>query len=163
MEFKVGDIIRGKENNGYGFTNEKMTRAKVLQTRYDNMEIEYLEGELDFVGRTVWVNNSKRKFELANAKPTKQELLDMPIGAKITIDTGEVFVKDGEKQLESPGHVLNINDISEDLTIDEFFGYKIVKVETPTYSTIYEKQEAKEMTLKEIEKQLGYKIKIKGE
>ena len=33
MKFKVGDIIKGLPENGYGWTTEKMTKAEVISVR----------------------------------------------------------------------------------------------------------------------------------
>ena len=46
----------------------------------------------------------------------------------------------------------------------ESFGLsKIIRIEEPTYTLVYEQvsEQVKEMKLEEIEKELGYKIKIK--
>ena len=167
MDFKVGNIIKGKKGNGYGYAHEGMTKAKILQAGEDEMEIEYLEGDSFYIGKKPWVRNSKSLFELVNKKPTKQELLDMPIGTKITTDKGKILVKDDAEEIgrfENGSELLISCEVDTDLTIiDSPLGTKIVKVEVPTYITEYEEKETKEMTLKEIKEKLGYKIKIKGE
>ncbi len=88
-EFKVGDIIKGKKNE-YGYTNEKMKRAKVLEADNSKMKIQVMEHEhKDCIGRTTVVDNTCEKFELICIRLTKQELLDMPEGTRITTDKGK--------------------------------------------------------------------------
>ncbi len=169
MKFKVGDIIKGLPENGYGWTTEKMTKAEVISVREKSreMKIKVLDHiDKSHIKSEVWVNNDSSKFRLVcSKKPTKGELLSMPIGTKITTDLKEnnVFTK------YSNEYFRNINcdclanyDIDEDLTInDEAYGTKIIKIEQPEYDTIYDtSSEVKEMTVAEIEKALGYPVKI---
>ena len=45
--------------------------------------------------------------------------------------------------------------------VKECFGNKIIEIQIPTYETIYKAdKEVKEMTIAEIEKELGYPVKI---
>lgn len=162
MDLKVGDRVRIKRNLkgidcfSCGYVSDmRAYEGDIVTIR--NVEKNYVQlKERPF-------NWDKRAIEPIYTTLTPKELSDKPIGTKITTETGEILVKDDEKDFENPNHILRISGINEDLTIDEYWGTKIVKVEVPTYSTIYEEKEAKEMTLKEIEEQLGYKIKIKGE
>lgn len=102
-----------------------------------------------------------RAFE--TIKVTKQELLDMPIGTKITTDRyyHNVFIKmDSDTFENGDDDILDECDINDDLSVD-YYGDKIIKIEKPTYETFYEySEEIKEMTMEEIEKELGYKVKI---
>lgn len=54
------------------------------------------------------------------------------------------------------------NGIGEDWSIvDEDMGTKIIKIEEPIYKTVYDyTSEVQEMTISEIEKVLGHKVKI---
>jgi exosome complex RNA-binding protein Csl4 len=65
--FKVGDIVKGKNNSPYYFTNIDMTKAKVLDvssTGNNNIYIEILEHKKfpEKKGHTYWVNS--KHFEL---------------------------------------------------------------------------------------------------
>lgn len=63
-DFKKGDHIAGIANNGYGYTNEKMLEAKVLETGYNGMTIQVLRHtEINKVNETAVVLNSARKFK----------------------------------------------------------------------------------------------------
>lgn len=167
MKFKVGDIIKGKKDNGYGFTEERMTKAEVIDVFGDNMNIKILEHEnKEHVGSTIIVDNTFTKFEFAIQKLTKKELLDMPIGTKIITNakTDNEYVYDGES-FHNKEYCIDEYDIEDDLTLDtcdeEGYGTKIVKIEEPRYSTVYDHSiEVQEMTVAEIEKALGHAVKI---
>ena len=171
MKFKVGDIIKGKLNNGYRITNKKMTKGKVIETFDEYMRIKVLEHEnKDNIEYTTDVKNSDKCFELVHSKkPTKQELLDMPVGTKIYTDAKDKdyqeYVKKFNKNFEGKETTILYGEINNDLTItDNRCGTKIIKIEEPTYETVYEyEEEPKEMTIAEIERKLkenGYSIKI---
>ena len=89
----------------------------------------------------------------------------MPLGTIIKTDTEEgnnVFVKVGEETFyNDDDDELDEEDIHDDLSID-FFGNKIIEIQEPIcYKTIYtENREIREMTISEIEKKLGYSIKV---
>ena len=95
---------------------------------------------------------------------TKEELFKMPIGTKITTDLEEnnIFVKVGENDFcnDYRDHIED-DDINEDLSLD-YCGDKIIEIQEPNeYQTIYKAdEEVKEMTIAEIEKELGYPIKV---
>lgn len=71
--FKVGDIIKGKKNK-YGITNEKMTKARVLEASKTSMRIRILEHETDKgeVGEEFHVDNSDECFTLINKQNTEE-------------------------------------------------------------------------------------------
>jgi hypothetical protein len=65
--FVVGDIIQGLPNNGYGYTNEDMTKARVIHIRPGtiNMVIEVFDHMYpEIIGRTYDVDNDTDKFKL---------------------------------------------------------------------------------------------------
>lgn len=98
-------------------------------------------------GEWLW---SKDMFE-GFAKPTKKELFEMPLGTIIKTDGKEhnIFVKVGEDDF-----------CNDDLSL-KYSGNKIIEIQEPSYTTIYRaEEEVKEMTIAEIEKELGYPIKV---
>ena len=163
MKFKVGEKVKIKKNlkEGYDF-------------KY------YVADEMEkFKGKTVTiysVNSEAYRIEEDNmswdwtedmfeglAIITKEELFKMPIGTKITTDLEEnnIFVKIGENDFcnDYRDHIED-DDINEDLSLD-YCGDKIIEIQEPTYRTIYRAEtEVKEMTIAEIEKELGYPIKV---
>ena len=172
MEFKVGDIIKGKKDNGYDFTNENMTKAKVIETNKECMKIEIIEHKNTCNITSIYaVDNSSDRFEIVEyQKPTKKELLAMPAGTKITTDAeaeNAVFVFNGcSFRNKERGEAIFDGEIDENLILNagpvRTYGSKIIKIEKPQYTTIYEEmqKEIKEMTIAEIEKKLGYPVKI---
>ena len=107
------------------------------------------------------------------SKPTKQELLDMPAGTKIYTDAENENYQEWVKEnffYNRYGDWIGKCEINEDLTldedIDEDYGKKIIKIEVPTYETVYEylEEEPKETLIEIIERALsdalGYAVKI---
>ena len=163
MKFKVGEKVKIKKNlkEGYDF-------------KY------YVADEMEkFKGKTVTiysVNSEAYRIEEDNmswdwtedmfeglAIITKEELFKMPIGTKITTDLEEnnIFVKVGENDFcnNDRDHIESC-DVNDDLSL-KYFGNKIIEIQEPNYTIIYkEDKQVKEMTIAEIEKELGYPIKV---
>lgn len=128
------------------------------QTKTWKGELAYTIEENEF----TW---DERAFEPCNIKPTKKELLELPIGTKIATDLEEdnVFVKFDENSfINQQADILDGCDIGYNLLINiGGYGTKIIKIEVPDYKTIYDSsKEVKEMTIAEISKALGYEVKI---
>lgn len=161
MNFKVGDKVRvikaGTHEQEIGDTGviesiETDTIGQPYMVRMDDDE------------DTHWFYEDEIVF-LINKRPTKEELLKMPIGTKITTNKDEdnIFVKISACAFESNyDECVWDTDIEEDLSInDSVYGTKIIKIEVPTYETVYDSsEEVKEMTMDEICKALGYNVKI---
>lgn len=166
MKFKVGDkvIIRKDLKEGYDFKE------------YVTDDMEELAGKIVTITK-VWENDGGRyyiKEDMYNyiwsedmfensTKPTKEELFKMPLGTiiKTDRDCNNVFVKVGENDFcnDDVDHIED-NYVNDDLSL-ECFGNKIIEIQIPTYETIYKAdKEVKEMTIAEIEKELGYPVKI---
>ena len=166
MKFKVGDkvIIRKDLKEGYDFKE------------YVTDDMEELAGKIVTITK-VWENDGGRyyiKEDMYNyiwsedmfensTKPTKEELFKMPLGTiiKTDRDCNNVFVKVGENDFcnDDADHIED-NYVNDDLSL-ECFGNKIIEIQIPTYETIYKAdKEVKEMTMAEIEKELGYPVKI---
>lgn len=171
MRFKVGDKVRVKKNlrdikeivGGYVSAMRKM-EGKIVTIKKQTTSLsgepgyKIEEDECSF----IW---DERAFEPLNLKLTKDELLKLPIGTKITTENDEdnVFIKTDEGRFVTDDcNVLCDYDINDNLTIDdEDCGTRIIKVEVPTYVTKYDySKEVKEMTMAEISKALGYEVKI---
>lgn len=78
--FKVGDLIKGRKNNGYRVTNEKMKKAEVVNINKYVMEMKILEhSSKEEIGETYTVSNHKlnEKFKLYETVfERKEEILD---------------------------------------------------------------------------------------
>lgn len=172
--YKVGDKVKVREDldccRFYGsYTFEsfmekykgKITEIKVV---WDNSYFLVGCGNCDFTDEmlepvldNLVLDNPVKEF-------TIDDLIDAPLGTKITIDNREEFVKTDNKNFEDAEYCLAISEeILENLTLSQeysFIGYKITKVEIPEYKTIYVDNTKKKMTLKEIEEKLGYEIEL---
>ena len=163
MKFKVGDRVRIRKDLKAG-DNYKI---------HVNTAMEKYAGKImtvDRIGQSVyhfkedcgawnWSEDTIEGF----AKPTREELLKMPIGTiiKTDLDEDNIFVKVGENDFcnDDCDHITD-DEINDDLSLDGY-GDKIIEIQEPTYHTIYRAEtEVKEMTIAEIEKELGYPIKV---
>lgn len=152
MKFKVGDKVRvikeGTHNQEIGAI---VTVLRVSDVSY------YCQ--CPYNG-----NWYLKEDEVCAFKPTKKELLDMPLGTIIVTDAEEhnTFIKVGDDDWcnDNRDH-LKKHNINEDLTIKGYLGTKIIEIREPDYREIYNySQEVKEMTVTEIEKALGHAVKI---
>lgn len=166
-KFKVGDVVKGVKDSIYACTDEQMEEGKVIKViNDDKIKVKISKhATRSCIGEEFSVMS--KYFELIRPKKiTKDELLKMPIGTKITTDAEEEFrrvlVKSGEKHFENEECSLGDYSINEDLSLsDREFGTRIVKIEEPEYKTVYDySKEVQEMTIAEIEKELGHSIKI---
>ena len=76
MSINIGDFVKGKEGNGYGVTNEKMTKGVVVNARYAEIEVTVIDHEEDKTG-SFWVNPDR--FEvIGHRKPfNREEVLEL--------------------------------------------------------------------------------------
>lgn len=166
MKFKVGDKVRIRKDLKEGNDFEL----------YVVDDMEELAGKIVTITR-AWEDNGGRysiKEDTYNytwsedmfentTKPTKEELFAMPLGTIIKTDEKEhnIFVKVGENDFcnDDADHIESC-DVNDDLSL-KYFGNKIIEIQEPNYTTIYkEDKQVKEMTIAEIEKELGYPIKV---
>lgn len=166
MKFKVGDKIKGLNNNGYGITNESMYLGEVEETNGKCMKVEVLEHECSFaVGEIYNVLNSKDKFKLVKRKNGKFfKKLPNNFTGTLEVENGFIVEKeildDAEKEYLSAvikpfkGKVKYIRKY--DCPIREFIEIGISNDATITFpnfkkGTMYKGMEAnKEYTLKEL-------------
>jgi hypothetical protein len=171
MKFKVGDKVRVKKNlddiekfvGGYTSPMGKM-EGKIVTIKEQTKSLSGEPGyKIEEDGNSfIW---DERAFESLNKIQTKDELLKLPTGTKITTDNDEnnVFIKIDKGVFENENRYhLHGYKINDDLTITDIdCGTRITKVEAPTYETKYEfSKEVREMTIAEISKELGYEVKI---
>lgn len=167
MKFKIGDRVKLLKNK------MKTSHCRETILRFRNEET----GVIRNINYGDSTNNINIEFDdgynncycyedeimKIMAKPTKEELFKMPLGTIIKTDKEKynVFVKVGESDFCNNicDHIED-NYVNDDLSL-ECFGNKIIEIEEPTYQTIYKADdEVKEMTIAEIEKELGYPIKV---
>lgn len=144
MKFKVGDRVRVRKdlkyNNFYGGVrvNDEMVnnKGKILTIIGIDNGAYLMEGSQWF-----WTDEMFESKEY-----TYEDLKKSPMGTKITFKDGRTLVKTCKTKFE------NCEDISlADKLVnfeDKYYG-KIIKIEEPTYTTVYE---AKVEILDDVEK-----------
>ena len=166
MKFKIGDKVRIRK--------DLKERDDFKEYVTDNME--ELAGKIVTITK-AWENDGEKyyiKEDMYNyiwsedmienfVKPSKEELFKMPLGTiiKTDRDCNNVFVKVGENDFcnDDVDHIESCY-VNDDLSL-ECFSNKIIEIQEPSYRTIYKAdEEVKEMTIAEIEKELGYPIKV---
>lgn len=97
-KFKVGDIIKGKENDIYKITDENMYKAKVIALYMcGDMRIKILEHSCrQEIGEEYDVMNSSKLFELVENAFYKT--LPNDFSGKLTIEKGQVVEKEEKKK-----------------------------------------------------------------
>lgn len=76
MSINIGDFVKGKKGNGYGVTNEKMTKGVVVNARCAEIKVTVIDHEEDKTG-SFWVIPDK--FEvIGHQKPfNREEVLEL--------------------------------------------------------------------------------------
>ena len=147
-KFKIGDKVRIKDKTGYtyGISEETLKKLRKLKDIYT---IESIRSEDK---RSFYTLKEERTglcfFEdmLEKVSYTYEDLKKSPIGTKVTFENDVILVKTTEKRLESEQDVMNIENLKN--LKDDYYG-KIIKIEEPTYKTVYK---CKEEILDEAEK-----------
>ena len=138
MKFKIGDKVKVKNNlitgKLYGtqsfVCNMEKYKSKIVTIR--NVYAHFYEIEED---RGVWYWTDEM-FE--NEKQyTYEDLKKSPLGTKITFEKGEILIKDGEEYYESR-NTWRVGKNLKNLEDNEMILGKIIKIEEPTYETVYE-------------------------
>lgn len=138
MKFEIGDKVKVKNNlitgKLYGtqsfVCNMEKYKSKIVTIR--NVYAHFYEIEED---RGVWYWTDEM-FE--NEKQyTYEDLKKSPLGTKITFEKGEILIKDGEEYYESR-NTWRVGKNLKNLEDNEMILGKIIKIEEPTYETVYE-------------------------
>ena len=105
----------------------------------------------DFAPYLAESQNGNRQWfkeeELQKVEYTYEDLKKSPIGTKVTFENGKVLVKDDEDRYEN-SETYRYNEDFEVIKDNSGYG-KIIKIEEPTYTTVYE---TKTEILDEVEK-----------
>ena len=139
MRYKVGDRVRYIKYAIYHTPIVKENSIwKIIKVDAKNR----MYFTLDETNHKEWF----KEEELQKVEYTYKDLEKASIGTKVTFQNGEVLVKDDKDIFENSGYVRNI------LELDNFKSRilgKIIKIEEPEYSTVYE---SKSEILDEVEK-----------
>ena len=137
MKFKVGDRVRCIDASDS--RNGELEEGKI----YIISQVDEEDGYVKLQGLSDYDYDPSR-FE--KIEYTYEDLKKSPIGTKIKFENGETLVKDSAGLFESDGYVRSIEELKKFET--RLLG-KIIKIEEPEYTTVYE---AKVEILDEVEK-----------
>ena len=143
MRFKVGDkvkLVRTDDEESY----YKNYLGKIYTIR--NFGFAFGEKYAHFE-ETEYISPYLKNLELVKKEYTYEDFKKSPIGTKITFENGRVLVKDDEDRYEN-SETCRYNEDLEGIKDNSDFG-KIIKIEEPTYTTVYE---AKTEILDDVEK-----------
>lgn len=154
MNFKVGDKVRVRKDLIVGkcYGEDNLSFVYDME-KYKGKQFEIIKtSSCDYK-----LDNSNYYFNDGMLEPvfTKQ---DLKVGDRITLRNGSSRILDGYMI-----GTLTYDEINEDLTNSGYLGscLDIVKVERPKkYKTIYEREKARKMTVKEISEALGYEVEV---
>ena len=157
MKFKIGDKVKLNKN----IKDFRYGRAGVSYEEIGTIKgVKKDTYTVGFPSHSSW-DGTEEELELAEY--TYEDLKKSPIGTKITFEAGAVLVKDEENYFENVNscreiaNLYNLKDIYSDLG-------KIIKIEEPTYQTVYEYKpeildEAEKRYLKEVIRPFRDKVK----
>ena len=141
MKFKVGDkvkLVRTKDESFLYqiYLGKEYTIKDILNADF---------GKYAVLKETNVIFPYLKNLELVNKKYTYEDLKKVPIGTKVTIKGGETFIK-----IATDFYSRKVTScFSEVITDDDIKQKKIIKIEEPTYETVYE---SKVEILDEVEK-----------
>lgn len=144
MKFKVGDIIKGINDDKYSITDTSMYKAEVISTNKDMMGIKILEHkDLLAQGEEYSVTNSSEYFELIEEKQfTKSDIKNGDIvtyrnGEKRAVINGRLIDNDGYRTSSLEYYNNELKKMLKD-----FEALDIVKIERPSeYETVFERKQ----------------------
>ena len=130
MKFKVGDKVR--------FVREIVEHSNRVKT---GKVYKIIKTDGSFAPYKVENGEWFTTAEIELAEYTYEDLKKSPIGTKITFENGEVLVKDDDGKYSNKKRWRDDSDLKELKDRINTLG-KIIKIEEPTYQTVYEvKQE----------------------
>ena len=161
MKFKVGEKVRIKYNledikdfkGGFAPGMKRLEGEIVTIT-------DIRDGKAD-VEENLWTWDL-RAFEKLNII-SKDDLKNGDIVTlrnrdRLVFVGGEDFIDLSD---DNDNYLSDICDLEDDLTHENFKDSDIVKIERPVeYTTVFAREEVKEMTVEEISKALGYEVKV---
>lgn len=133
-KFKVGDKVKLVRTDG-----EWSWYEEYLGQMFTIKEIEEdWKGTFAVLEEKGTLMPYLKNLELVKDEYTYEDLKKSPIGTKVTFENEGILVKTTEKRLESRLNVTNIENLKN--LKDDYYG-KIIKIEEPTYKTVYEHKE----------------------
>lgn len=147
-KFRIGDKVRIKDKTGYtyGICEETLKEMRKLKYIYTIESIRSVDKISFYTLKEERTGLCFFEDMLEKVSYTYEDLKKSPIGTKVTFENDVILVKTTEKRLESEQDVMNIENLKN--LKDDYYG-KIIKIEEPTYKTVYK---CKEEILDEAEK-----------
>ena len=147
-KFRIGDKVRIKDKTGYtyGICEETLKEMRKLKYIYTIEPIRSVDKISFYTLKEERTGLCFFEDMLEKVSYTYEDLKKSPIGTKVTFENDVILVKTTEKRLESEQDVMNIENLKN--LKDDYYG-KIIKIEEPTYKTVYK---CKEEILDEAEK-----------
>lgn len=141
MKYKVGDKLKIIDNiSKHGFKKgEKIKIFEIDEKDYLHYGCKSIERD----NACWWVCEEEVVLDY-----TWEDFLKAPVGTKITFEDGSDLIKYSEKMFEGTENVRHIDRLQDFYDNDGIRG-KIIKIEEPTYTTVYEPKE--EIVMPEIE------------
>lgn len=120
--FKVGDKVRFIKSVIYHNKDVKLGETYTVQ---------------DIYGKSYMIENGEwfKEEELVLVDYTYEDLKKSPIGTKVTFEKGNVLLKTCRNKFENETDVSKIDELTD--FKDKYYG-KIIKIEEPTYTAVYE-------------------------
>ena len=175
LKFKIGDKVRVIKTRD-DHPCKKLLIGKTYTINSINPNQSYFMDKLDMhygVDKDAWVW-FEDELELVEEKPfTKADLKPgmvvehrdgeryMVIGNRVVSEDDCYKISDYNSDLKISNLCLSDSDIVAVYNVNTYVLYDISDIFSDVcLTTIWRREEAKEMTVSEIEKQLGYKVKI---
>lgn len=139
MKFKVGDKVKIKEKieNYHGIGKEILSKMREGDNVWTIKKISKGEKYNYYGLKEDPLCCSFGEDMLERVEYTYEDLKKSPIGTKITFENGEVLVKDDDGNYSNKKRWRDDSDLKELKDRINTLG-KIVKIEEPEYTTVYE-------------------------
>lgn len=158
-KIKKDGIVEVEETDFWKFYKNELVNVEELIYQTDKFNIaqldygvsDYFKDIIDNTINEIVINCNEFTIRSTDKDFTKDDLKKLPLGSKITTNNGIELFKVSNNSLENGFCTLSINEaISEDLSLIDCknIGTKIIKIEKPHYSCIY--NNFKTISLKEL-------------
>lgn len=139
MRYKVGDRVRYIK---YAIYHTPIVKENSIWKIIEVDAKSRMYCTLDETNHKEWF----KEEEVQKLEYTYKDLEEAPIGTKLTFENGTVLVKDTSEIFENDCYIRNLIDLKN---FESRILGKIIKIEEPEYSTVYEN---KPEILDEVEK-----------
>ena len=161
MKFKVGEKVRIKyklediKNFKGGFVSDMKELEGKIVTIADMWDGKAVVEE----NLWTWDLRAFEKLNIVSKDDLKNgDIVTLRNGDRLVFVGGEDFIDLSD---DNDNYLSDICDLEDDFTHESYEDSDIIKIERPVeYTTVFKREEAKEMTVEEISKALGYEVKV---